>query len=382
MTPLRRRDALAAMVGGLATAAAARAGARLVPRAGEVVLYSSVDSQFLAPIVAAYENASGIKVRTVGDTEATKTTGLVQRLLAERQRPRCDVWWSSEALGTAELARADVLAEYDSVAGVKGLPGGAWPTKFRDPLKRWYALGLRARVVVYNTQRISPGDAPTSLADLLHDRFKGRVGIARPRFGTTRTHVAAISVHLGEPALRELLTRLKAHGVRLFDGNATVVRACATGEILAGLTDTDDVYAGKRNGWPVEMALGPAPAPSSAPSPAAPAATPPGAPTPPAALDALLPALRSLGPLVIPNTVALVRNSPNPEQGRRLIDHILAGSVERALARSESKNTPVRPDVAAEFPELAIPSPWSVDPEAILRAAPRAEALCDEILGA
>jgi len=362
---VRRREAMvgfAGIVGGFAGAAASRGGGGPARRtvADEVVLYSSVDPEFLKPVVDAYEKATpGVRVLVVGDTEATKTTGLVQRLIAERARPRCDVWWSSEALGTAELAKAGLLEAYVSPAAKD------WPVKFRDSQKFWYGLALRARVVVYNRERVAAPDAPATLADLLHERYKGRVGMARPRFGTTRTHVAAIASELGEPALRELLTRLKSHGVRLFDGNASVVRACAGGEILAGLTDTDDVYAGKRNAWPVEMSFGVST--GSAPEPTGGAA--------------LLTRLRTLGPLVIPNTVALVRAGPNPAAGKRLIDHMLGGAVERALAKSESRNTPVRPDVAGEFPSLAIANPWTPDPAAVMAAAPKAEALCDEILG-
>jgi iron(III) transport system substrate-binding protein len=358
---MRRREALA----GLAGIGVALAGARVArgrPRAEEVVLYSSVDPEFLSPIVDAYQKSAGVRVRVLGDTEATKTTGLTQRLIAERDKPRCDVWWSSEALGTVELAKAGLLDVYEC-AGADANEG--WPGAYRDAGHRWYGLALRARGIVYNTERAA-SPKPASIADLLDPRFKGRVGMARPRFGTTRTHMAAIAGELGDSALRDLLIRLKAQGVRLFDGNSSVVRACATGEIHAGLTDNDDVYAGKRNGWPVELAYcQPEGAPSSTPSDA----------------GRLLPGLRKLGNLTIPNTIALVHAGPNPDRAKRLIDYVLGGAVERALARSESRNVPVDRGVAGEFSELKIPSPWTPDPGAVVGAAPRADALCDEILG-
>jgi hypothetical protein len=46
----------------------------------EVTLYTSVDAYVAQPVVAAYEQQSGVKVILVTDTEATKTLGLVQRL--------------------------------------------------------------------------------------------------------------------------------------------------------------------------------------------------------------------------------------------------------------------------------------------------------------
>lgn len=356
---MRRRAALAGIAAGLAGAAASSRTFARSRAADEVVLYSSVDAEYLTPIAEAYQKSSGVRVKVVGDTEATKTTGLTQRLIAERGQPRCDVWWSSEALGTAELAKAGLLEAYDSPSAKD------WPAPFRDPAKLWHGLALRARVIVYNRERVTGSDVPTSIADLIAgERFQGRIGMARPRFGTTRTHMAALYTHLGEKVFRSLLADLKARHVRLFDGNAAVVRACASGEIHAGLTDTDDAYAGKRNGWPVEPQFG---------TPVARFEPKPG--------DELDHGLRVVGPLTIPNTVALVKGAPNPAAAKKLIDHILGGTAERFLAKSESRNTPVRPDVAREFPDLAIPNPWTPDPAAVLAAAAKVDALCDEILG-
>ncbi len=86
--------------------------------ANTVVLYSSVDDGVIRPLLAEFEKrkGGGFKVLLVGDTEATKTTGLVQRMLAEKDRPQADVWWSSEALGTVRLAKAGLFAPYTSAA--------------------------------------------------------------------------------------------------------------------------------------------------------------------------------------------------------------------------------------------------------------------------
>ncbi len=67
-------------------------------RAGvkEVVVYTSVDQIFSEPILTDFERETGIRVRAVYDVEASKTTGLVNRLLAEKDRPKADVFWNSE----------------------------------------------------------------------------------------------------------------------------------------------------------------------------------------------------------------------------------------------------------------------------------------------
>ena len=74
-----------------------------------VVIYTSQDQQFAEPILAEFTRQTGIKVSAVYDSEAVKTVGLANRLLAEASHPQCDVWWSNEALRTWQLARRGVL---------------------------------------------------------------------------------------------------------------------------------------------------------------------------------------------------------------------------------------------------------------------------------
>src|SRR4029453_6223753 len=61
-----------------------------------VGVYSSPDKEFADLIFRAYEQKTGVKVLPVYDTEETKTAGLTSRLIAEKDRPRADVFWSSD----------------------------------------------------------------------------------------------------------------------------------------------------------------------------------------------------------------------------------------------------------------------------------------------
>lgn len=80
----------------------------------EVVVYTSLDKVFSQPILEAFEKETGIKVLDVYDSEATKTTGLVNRLIAEKDSPRADVFWNSETGRTIVLKQKGVLAKYVS----------------------------------------------------------------------------------------------------------------------------------------------------------------------------------------------------------------------------------------------------------------------------
>ncbi len=293
------------------------AGCSRQPSQPEVVLYTSSDSFITAPIVERFQKNTHIRVRIVGDTEATKTTGLIERLFAERASPRADVWWSNEALGTALLAREGLLEPF-SPAAAADFPTG-WPANFRDPNQLWHGHAVRARIIAYNTNRIK--QPPTHLRDLTDARYKGLVGMARPQFGTTRMQMAAIASTAGEAALRDWLKAMRANGLRLYDGNSAVVSALTLGEIEVGLTDTDDAIAASQPdaGKPVAFVYE---SPDAASAPAG--------------------ALPSAGPLLIPNTIALIKGGPNPSHARALADYLLSADVELMLAGSESANFPIR----------------------------------------
>jgi iron(III) transport system substrate-binding protein len=280
-----------------------------------------VDTEFLDLLVPGLAAAVGLPVLPIGDTEATKTTGLVQRLLNEGAGSRADVFWSSEPLGVVRLAAAGLLAEPSLPLAVTAEFGSAWPaehtlrtTASMPPVAQAFAFAFahRARVLAFRTDHLSA--ARLTFDSLLDPALAGRIGLARPAFGTTRAHFAALHHALGPDGFAAWATALVANRPRQYDGNAAVVRALAQGEIHLGLTDSDDVFAGQRNRWPVDMVLHGRP--EALPIPHC---------------------------LMIPNTIAVLRAAPNPQAASALLAAVLTGPVESALAASASGNVPVRP---------------------------------------
>lgn len=353
-TEQTRREFLAIAAGAAALAAAG--GCTGVDRK-RVVMYSSADDPLVREVAAAFEKSTGLSVAAVGDTEATKTTGLVARLIAEKSSPRADVWWSSEALGSVKLAGEGVLEPYRSPQ-VLG-PGGQslWPEGMHAADFSWTGFACRARVIAYSTKKFPSPPESLTLERLLLSPAGLRVGLARPQFGTTRSHVAALLASHGPERVAGLLRSGRAGGLRLYDSNSSVVRAIAQGEIDVAPTDSDDAYVARREGWPVGFVFEPR---ENGKDPAS---------------------MPCSGPLLLPNTVALVRGGPNPAGGKRLVDFLLSAEGERLLARSESGNTPVRSELASEFPDLEVPTPWIVDWQRVGAAVPEAMRIVEETLG-
>lgn len=279
-----------------------------------VTVYVSTDRVFSEPVLREYEKRSGVRVNAAYDTEETKSTGLANRLLAEKARPQADVFWSNEPVRTLVLKSRDVLAPYRSPSA-EGIPAA-----LIDPEGYWTGFSARMRVIAYNTKTVTPNEAPQSIFDLADPKWKGQVAMADPRFGSTSFHVAALYAIAGDQKMDDFFRRLKANGVRIVDGNSVVRDLVARGEVKAGLTDTDDVNVAIEDGQPVAM---------------------------------ILPDKEGLGVPVMPNMVSLIANAPHPEEARKLIDYLLSVDVERQLAQSEAVQIPLH---------AGVPGPKNIPP--------------------
>lgn len=297
------------ITGGVAVIVFCHAGCRkesaATARLESVTLYTSVDEPFARMVVEQFEKRSGLKVALITDSEAGKTTGLVQRIIAEAQtgRVRADVFWSSEIFNTMVLARQGFWVAYDSPSAAD------IPVEFRDPQRQWTGAAVRARVVAFDPRRVRRADVPTIWEELGSVKFAKDVALANPLFGTTRGHLAAMQALWGETRTRAFLVGLRAGGAQVVDGNSAAVRAVIDGGALFAATDSDDVFMAQKSG---------------------------------AILGMIFPDMGDGGTLLIPCTVALVAGAPHAEGGKKLVDFLVSAEVEEMLARSSSGNIPVR----------------------------------------
>jgi iron(III) transport system substrate-binding protein len=303
------------------------------PRPREVTAYVSADRPFSEPIMQEYERQSGVRVNVVYDTEETKSTGLANRLLAEKGRPQADVFWSNEPVRTLMLKSRGVLAPYQSPAAA-GIAN-----TFKDPEGYWTGFSARLRVIVYNTDKVKENEAPRSVFDLPDPRWKGQAALADPRFGSTSFHVAALYAELGDERADDYFRKLKANDVKIVDGNSVVRDLVARGDALVGLTDSDDVNVALQAKQPVAM---------------------------------VLPDRDGIGVPVMPNMVSLVAQAPHPDEAKRLIDYLLSPEVERKLAESDAVQIPLHPGVPgpANLPRIDSFKPMTLD---YAKAAARVE---------
>ena len=132
----------------------AAAGCREPDR--RVVVYCAQDQEFAEGVFAGFTAETGLAVAPKFDTEANKSVSLAAELEREAGRPRCDVYWNNEILGTIRLARRGVLR------GLRLADAGPFPdwTKAKD--HTWQAFAARARVLIVNTKLVPEADRPRS----------------------------------------------------------------------------------------------------------------------------------------------------------------------------------------------------------------------------
>ncbi len=300
------------LLGALALLLGAVALMWFLRRGGEgpvVVVYTSVDQVFSEPVLRRFEEKTGVRVRGVYDTEETKSTGVLNRLIAEAGNPQADVFWSGDPVRPFLLADRGLVEPYVSPQA-QAIPAG-----FKATDGTWTGFAARARVLLVNRQRLGTRAMPRSVRDLADPQWRGEATIANPVFGTTTMHVAAWFNAWGEEKTKTFLAALKENQVRIASSNGEVKRLVAAGEVTIGLTDTDDAFVALQSGAPVEV---------------------------------VYPDQDSMGTLVMPTVVVRIRGGPNPEPARRLIDFLLSAEVETTLAESAA-HMPLRPD--ARHPE-------------------------------
>src|SRR5262249_52451313 len=117
---------------------------------------------------------------------------------------------------------------------------GDLPETFRAKDGTWYGFAARARILIVNTKLMAEADWPRGIKDLLDLRWKGKIGFAKPLYGTTATLAACLFAAWGDDPARAFFRDLKANGVQVLSGIKQVALAAGSGQIAPGLTDTDD----------------------------------------------------------------------------------------------------------------------------------------------
>jgi iron(III) transport system substrate-binding protein len=221
--------------------------------AAELVVYSSRHYPNEAAFEA-FKQKTGIALKILNASDAQ----LFERLKAEGDKTPADVLITVDAGNLWKAGQAGLLAAVDS----RELQANV-PAHLRDPQNRWFGLTLRARTIMYNTQRVKPAELSTYAA-LGDPKWKGRLCLRSSTHVYNQSLIAAMIKRQGEPQTEEMLKGWVANQPTLIDGDTKVLEAIAAGQCDVGITNhyylarllTKDPNFPVRPFWPDQQGAG------------------------------------------------------------------------------------------------------------------------------
>jgi len=197
------------------------AGAR---KEGTLNLYTSLTVEDMAALNGAFEAKHGVKVQMWRAT----SDKVVQRVLTEARAGRHEVdIVETNAPPLESLHREGILQRVRSPLHAE-LIAAALPAH-----GEWVGSRLNVFVQAYNTSLVRRAELPQTYAELLHPRWKGRLGIE----AADEDWFAMVVTELGEADGLRLFRELVAtNGVSVRRGHTLLTNLVASGEIPLALT--------------------------------------------------------------------------------------------------------------------------------------------------
>ena len=270
-----------------------------------VTVYVSEDQVFSEPILKDFEKATGIRVKAVYDSEESKSTGVMNRLIAEKNNPRADVYWANEPIRAEVLKQKGILAPYQSV-NAKGIP-----ELFKEKEHYWTGFSARIRLFMVH-KNFSP--IPDSVFAYTDPALKGKGVIANPLFGTTTAHMAALFTVLGEAKAKTFMEKMKENHTAISTSNGESADLVSSGNDAFSLVDSDDAMSRLKQKAPISIVY-------------------------PDQKEG------ETGAFVVPNTVMLIAGAPHMKNAKKLIDYLLSRESERKLAFADCAQIPLHEGV-------------------------------------
>src|SRR3990170_2086127 len=220
---------MSARLGLLAALVLACTVAGCAKQPSELVVYSARNEQLIKPIFDRYSAETGQKIRFVTDDAGP----LIERLNAEGANSQADILmtvdagelWHAADLGLFQATSSEVLK-----ANI--------PESLRDPENRWFGFSIRARTIVYSTERVKPEEL-SDYAALAGERWKGKLCLRTSKKVYNQSLVAMLIAEHGEPKAEEIVRGWVANlAAEPFSNDTLLMEAIAAGQCDVGLVNT------------------------------------------------------------------------------------------------------------------------------------------------
>ncbi len=194
--------------------------------AGELVVYSARNENFVNALLEKFEEDTGIEVRALhgGDT-------IVNRVKEESNNVQGDVFISNDVGALEHLRMEGLLApmEREDFPGIE--------EQYRGEDDSWVALSARTRVLMYNKDLITEEEMPKNIWELTDPQYRGEFAITRGGNGGMIGHVSALRNEWGDQRTMEWIEGVSENAGGILQGHGDIRRAVGAGEFAFGLVN-------------------------------------------------------------------------------------------------------------------------------------------------
>ena len=174
-----------------------------------------------------YEKESGVNVEFLTGNDAE----LRERIAAEGDETEADVYLTVDAGNLWRAAEDGLFQPINST-----VLDDALPAEYRDEQNRWFALALRMRTIVYNTDLVDAADVPTTYEALADPKYKGRICLRNSSEDYQQSLVASMIAADGEDQVREVLQGWAANA-DIYANDVELLKAMAAGACEIGVVN-------------------------------------------------------------------------------------------------------------------------------------------------
>jgi iron(III) transport system substrate-binding protein len=193
---------------------------------GSITIYSGRSEELVAPLIDRFEEASGISV----EVRYAESAELAATILEEGSNSPADVFFAQDPASLGAVALGGYFQTLDTALLDRV------DDRFSDDAGRWVGISGRARVVVYDSEKIDPATLPATEDGFTDPAWTGRLAVA-PTNGSFLAFVAAKILIDGEAATLRWLEGIKANNAPTYPRNSVIVAAVDDGEVDAGLVN-------------------------------------------------------------------------------------------------------------------------------------------------
>jgi iron(III) transport system substrate-binding protein len=195
----------------------------------ELVVYSARIEHLIKPVFDLYTAETGVKIKFLTDKEPV----LLQRIKAEGENTPADILLTVDAGNLWHAANEGVLQSVDSQVLNENIPA-----HLRDPENRWFGLSVRARTLVYSTQRVQPIEL-SSYEALGDPKWKGRMALRSSKKVYNQSLVGMLIKEHGEAKAAEIVNGwVNNLATPPFSDDTKVMEAIIAGVADVGIVNT------------------------------------------------------------------------------------------------------------------------------------------------